>query len=247
MLVALVPEHSMIVEHAGGMTPEDFVAHGESLLAILVAKGLKPWHRVLDIGCGCGKLARPLTQYLDSTAQYDGIDITTTVIDWCRKSYASFPQFHFHHADIASTRYNRNGRIVPADFRFPFPDHSYDLIHLGSVFTHMLTAGVSNYLGEIARLLKPDGRCLVTFFLLDAESRSNMAAGRTSPNFAHMIEPHCQVETPDMPEAAVAYDEAFIRSLYVARGLTITEIVHSHWGRNLLIPHSQDMIWARLT
>lgn len=37
--------------------------------------GLKPNHRVLDIGCGIGRMAVPLTQFLDpKTGTYEGVD-----------------------------------------------------------------------------------------------------------------------------------------------------------------------------
>ena len=42
--------------------------------AVLERHGLKPEHRVLDIGCGVGRVALPLTRYLTS-GTYDGFDI----------------------------------------------------------------------------------------------------------------------------------------------------------------------------
>ena len=42
---------------------------------------------------------------------------------------------------------------------------------LKSVFTHMLPAAVTTYTSEISRVLKKGGRAVVTYFLLNAESR----------------------------------------------------------------------------
>src|SRR5438132_1135958 len=33
--------------------------------------GLKPWHKVLDIGCGIGRMAIPLTTYINKEGSYD--------------------------------------------------------------------------------------------------------------------------------------------------------------------------------
>src|SRR3989337_2008959 len=45
--------------------------------------GLKPEETVLDIGCGCGRMARPLSQYLEK-GRYEGIDIVPLMINWCQ-------------------------------------------------------------------------------------------------------------------------------------------------------------------
>ena len=36
---------------------------------------LEPDHRVLDVGCGVGRLAIPLTKYLSRSGSYNGFDI----------------------------------------------------------------------------------------------------------------------------------------------------------------------------
>ena len=56
--------------------------------------GLKPHERVLDIGCGTGRMARPLTSYLTS-GSYDGLDIVANSINWCQKTYAPVPELSF--------------------------------------------------------------------------------------------------------------------------------------------------------
>lgn len=244
---ALVPPDALIKEHSGGIDRARFISMGEEIVThSLIGFGmLQPGHRFLDVGCGCGKLARPLTGYLSATGRYDGIDITPEVIDWCRQAYRDHSNFRFHLADLYSERYNPRGAFKASNYRFPFPDDEFDLIFLGSVFTHMVPADTDNYLGEIARVLKPGGRCLATFFVLDDESRANAMAGSTSPAFKHAYGPEgCRVEVLSVPEAAIAYEEATVRRLYASHGLDITVMSWGEWGRKRLIPHWQDEVWS---
>jgi hypothetical protein len=67
-------------------------------------------------------------------------------------------------------------------------------------------------------------------FGLDAVSRENIAAGLTSPKFAYEFKSEtCRVENPQLPEAAIAYAERFLRDLYGKHGLIIETIVHGEW------------------
>jgi SAM-dependent methyltransferase len=242
----LVPSDDVILEHAGGMTREQFVAGGDSVVheALIQAGGLKPTDALLDVGCGCGRIARPLTRYLAPAGRYEGFDIRRSVIDWCRDAYAGHPNFHFHFADIVSTRYNADSGRPSAEFRFPFGDEEFDFIFLGSVFTHMLPDGVAHYLTEIARVMRPGGKCLATFFLLDEVSSRNNAAGVTDPRFVQELASGCWVQVPHIPEAAVAYPDRLMRELYARSGLAITLIGRGQWGRETLQPHAQDAVWS---
>ena len=59
--------------HVGG---GDFHAMGEALLRQLVeTAGLMPDDRVLDIGCGTGRVAGPLAGYLGAPGGYAGFDV----------------------------------------------------------------------------------------------------------------------------------------------------------------------------
>src|SRR5215207_3304195 len=131
---------------------------------------LRPEERVLDVGCGCGQIALHLEHYMDEKGSYVGVDIHRPSIDWCRKSIASRrPNFQFAHIDVRHLAYNPSGTQPAEAYRFPFEDGTFDLILLKSVFTHMRSPDVSNYLSEVARLLTSNGRCLATFFLLNEE------------------------------------------------------------------------------
>jgi SAM-dependent methyltransferase len=240
--LGLIPPDELIREHSGGIDRERFISMGDEILQHSL---ILPSHRILDLGCGCGKLARPLTMYLNSEGGYDGVDITKEVINWCKERYQNYPNFRFHFADLRNERYNPGGAVNASDYNFPLPNNEFDVVFVGSVFTHMVAEDMENYIAEIARVLKVDGVCLATYFVLDAVSRENIAAGLTSPKFAYELNPQtCRVDNLHVPEAAIAYDERFLRDLYGKHGLTIERIVHGEWGRKGLVPHWQDEVWS---
>jgi SAM-dependent methyltransferase len=208
--------------HFVGGYPE-FKKIGENFFQYFVSMaGLKPYERVLDVGCGTGRMALPLTKYLKG-GSYEGIDIVASSIEWCQKTYAPlYPNFHFHFADIYNKAYNCKGTEKASDYRFPFESSSFDFVFLTSVFTHLLPRGTENYLSEIRRVLKPNGRCLVTYFLLNPESRRLIDEKASHHSFKYEL-PGCQIEDRDVPEAAVGYDERTIRELYGKYGLSISE------------------------
>ena len=58
---------------------DNWDAHGELQRDFLLSQGLKPRHRLLDIGCGTGRLARKVVPYL-SPSKYHGVDIAEAAI-----------------------------------------------------------------------------------------------------------------------------------------------------------------------
>ena len=69
----------------------------ENFAQLLSAASLRSSDRVLDIGCGIGRLAIPLTSYLSENGSYEGFDIWPESIDWCRKAITPrFPRFRFN-------------------------------------------------------------------------------------------------------------------------------------------------------
>lgn len=209
----------------------DYAFVGIELLGLMVCEaGMKPEDRILDIGCGTGRVARALTSYLTS-GTYDGTDIVKPSIEWCQASYRGYPNFQFHFSDIHNSQYNPEGKFKADDYRFPFEDESFDFIFLTSVFTHMLPSAVENYLSEISRLLATNGTVFSTFFFLTAKAKQNIKAGLANFSFNHKVENYF-VENPDTVEYAVAYEEEKVRDFFKNFGLTILEPVrYGTWSR----------------
>jgi SAM-dependent methyltransferase len=204
--------------------------------------GLKPDDRVLDVGCGSGRVARPLTTHLTS-GRYDGLDIVRDSIDWCRRAYRPFPNFRFHHADLFNRAYNPSGSASAAEYRFPFDDGSSDFVVLTSVFTHMLPGDARHYLREIARLLAPGGRIFLTAFLLDEAAREGIERDRTPYAFSSEQEGFCS-ERPDIPESALAYDRTVFAEMVASAGLRVTHFSPGSW-RGIDGATFQDLLLLR--
>ncbi len=207
--------------------------------------GLLPRHHVLDIGCGIGRCALPLTTYLSDAGGYCGFDIREDGIAWCKEHMeARFPHFRFQHVDLANATYRPGGKTEPDHFRFPYSDDSFDLVFSKSVFTHLRAPVVRSYVQETRRVLKPGGKSLHTFFLLTDESREGQANGRAQFDFRYPVRDGATVSRSE-PEKAIAFEESAVRAWYRDAGLTIEEpIRYGQWSGRPDGLSGQDIIIA---
>jgi len=207
----------------------DYASTGAEFLDYFIRLGgLQPSHRVLDVGCGTGRMARPLTKYL-TTGSYEGFDIVPAGIRWCQKTITPrFPNFHFTLADVRNPEYNRHGLVSAAEYRFPYRDAQFDFALLTSVFTHMRGPEVSRYLSELARVLAPGGRCLATFLVLNEQSRELIDSGRSSLVIRYPLE-GCWASNLQIPDPAIGYDERDLGRLIGAAGLVLRSLHYGNW------------------
>ena len=160
--------------------------------AVLEKTGVPPTGSVLDIGCGSGRMARHFLDYIERPGRYVGMDIQKPFIEWCNEHLGGANgAFEFHHQDIYNGSYNPEGVTKASEYRFPFEDGSFDAVILYSVFTHLLPEDAANYMREIARLLKPGGRCYSTWYLLTRDERvkyllPNIKEGQVGFGFPHL-------------------------------------------------------------
>jgi len=235
----LIPPEDLWIVFGGG----DFAKIGQDYLRQFIEyAGLRPHERVLDVGCGAGRAAVPLTAYLDERGSYHGFDTFPFGIDWCREHITPrHPRFVFEHVGVFNTVYNPYGAIPASEFVFPYADSSFDFIVAASVFTHMLPADMTRYFSEMRRVLAPGGRAFITYFLLNGETKSLLAAGEPQLSFEHGYGSF-YVQDPQSMEDAVGYEESFVRLMYAREDVAIRSHVPGNWCGRPGSRNFQDII-----
>ena len=123
----------------------EFDAFGVIERELLRFYGLQPEHYLIDVGCGSGRLAKPLAEFL--RGPYLGTDIVAELVDYAR-SLAGRADWRFEVVD----------RIA-----IPEANDRADMVCFFSVFTHVLHEQTYMYLEEAKRVLKPGGRVVFSF------------------------------------------------------------------------------------
>jgi SAM-dependent methyltransferase len=100
--------------------------------------------RVLDFGCGAGRVLRQFAPEAES-GEFWGCDLYEPTVTWLQENLS--PPFRFY---------------VNAERPMPHPDEHFDLVYAISVFTH-ITGEWAEWMLELRRILKPDGLLLATF------------------------------------------------------------------------------------
>ena len=182
---ALVPPPDLMRDEGIDVLEEWFRWAEEWSMLLRVYGAIARDGAVLEIGCGLGRIAFPLRYILRDEGSYTGFDIVPKKIDFLTRTFtAAHPNFQFRLADVHNTFYNPGGRLRTEEYRFPLADASVDLVYAASVFTHMVPEGTAHYLRESARVLRPGGRCVFSFFLLDHYRRGQpRPLGFSHPRF----------------------------------------------------------------
>jgi SAM-dependent methyltransferase len=122
-----------------------FEAFGILEREILIQYGLRKDDYVIDVGCGSGRLAKPLSQYL--SGKYLGLDLVPSLCDYARQLVRR-PDWRFE---------------VTEGLAIPEVDDVADMACFFSVFTHLLHEHSYRYLQEAKRVLKPGGKIIFSF------------------------------------------------------------------------------------
>ena len=142
-------------------TDDAFWASGRRELEQLILHDveLEPGARALEIGCGMGRLLRPLSERVGKAF---GVDISAEMIERARRALADRGN-----VEVFVT----SGRLDP------FADASLDFVFSFIVFQHIPTKkAVARYIGEAARVLKGQG---VFRFQVDGRPRRKSSAADT--------------------------------------------------------------------
>jgi SAM-dependent methyltransferase len=130
----------------------EFEAFGLMEKDLLIQYGLRPADRVVDVGCGSGRLASPLSSYLTGT--YVGTDVAPELLEYAR-SLVHRPDWRFE---------------IAAAMTIPEADECVDVVCFFSVFTHLLHEQSYAYLRDARRVLRPGGRVIFSFLEFSVSS-----------------------------------------------------------------------------
>lgn len=209
---------------------------------------IDPDASVLEVGCGVGRDAIQLTEHLSNKGSYVGIDIIRPSIEWCQANITPrHPNFTFRYLDIKSQIHNAGGSLRVRDVQLPVPSASADRIILQSVFTHMFYDDIIHYLKEFHRVLKPGGKVVTSFFLIDDEVRKLIQANGGDPAFALTFAfPYgdgCFINDERYPEGAVAFTHPRFQQMIAKSGMVLDQPIHpGFWSGRQGLTDGQDIV-----
>ena len=178
--------------------------------------------RVLELGCGHGRLAHGLLHYLRHPGYYRGLDVDREQIEAAQERIQRLsPAFQFVWADVYNRQTNPSGCLKAESFVFPFETGTFDVVFAASLFSHLLPDETRNYFLESRRILVSGGKCLFSFFVLDYYRGKGTSV---SPlyEFEHAFPGHTGVAVRDRehPDVLVGYSLERISEYAKQAGLT---------------------------
>ncbi|MBM3978909.1 MAG: class I SAM-dependent methyltransferase [Planctomycetes bacterium] len=191
----------------------------QSLAALLARHGVAfaAGTRVLDFGCGCGRVIRHLRH---SAAELHGCDTNPVAVEWCAEN-------------LPFARFAVNALESPLDY----DANSFDVAYALSVFTHLPERLQRHWMDEMRRVLKPGGVLVVSLHgdalrgRLTRAERADYRAGRLVVRGGDLIGTnHC----------AAFHPPALVRGAF-ARGFEVLE--HAPEGATGNPPQDAWVLW----
>lgn len=201
----------------------------------------KVGNRIMDIGCGTGLLGIASEPFLAEGGRYTGIDVMPEDVAFCRRHYPEITH-EFVHLDVANAMYapTQERASVP----WPVADGQFDMLTALSVWTHFNETDATFYLEEVQRVLKPGGKAIITFFVLDEVYEASLST-RTSqegrfhstnqsewifdqPTYGSDAWRHPK-QFDHCPESAIGVTPEGLQRLLAASQLKLVEHHHGNW------------------
>lgn len=158
----------------GGYDEGGAVVHGVDVSALYHARrkeaalrllDLQPGDVALDAGCGRGELA---AQMAARCREVQAIDIAANAFD---PQYRALPNVRFQAMEVE---------------QLAFPDGSFDKVVTVEMLEHLIAP--ERALAELRRVLKRDGRCIMTYPTINRTLVKHLKLGRPVPISEHLNE-----------------------------------------------------------
>ena len=127
---------------------------------VTAALDLQPGDRVLELGCGVGRIGREIAPRV---AHWEGTDISSNMIEVARERLAQLSNVGFTELTRSSLQ--------------PLADASFDKAYCVAVFIHMDKEDFFLYLQEMARVLKPGGLIYFDTWNMAVSGLASLRAG----------------------------------------------------------------------
>lgn len=195
---------------------------------------------ILDVGCGTGMLGIASEPFLGRDGKYFGIDVMKNDIEFCRRHFPS-ENFEFIHFDVTNPAYAPSQTNSKSSW--PVASESIDLTTALSVWTHLNEEDALFYFSEISRVIKSNGRAIVTFFLLDETYKKSVGMrsherGRYHMSYqdrwifdqpAYGSDAWLHPNWAKVPESAIGVTKDGIDRLTSSAGLRLMEHHQGNW------------------
>jgi cyclopropane fatty-acyl-phospholipid synthase-like methyltransferase len=239
----------------GGLDPE---AIGDACVGILDRYvAINPHSRLLDFGCGVGRVSVSVLKRNPTVGHITGFDILPQVIAFCDAHIASaFPQTRFELIQGSNEHYDRYiamaGASSAKNHALIQSEHAaaFTAAYAFSVFTHVEIADYRSLLKLLSNLLQPGGTLLFTAFLLTPFSRQAIQEANTWFSFTDpATEAQGNVFIGNAADrlSFIAFDLALVQQMVFEAGLVVTHVEHGSWagGNVYFSPSVQDVVVCR--
>ena len=200
----------------------------------------KDGNAILDVGSGTGMLAIASEPFIGNGGRYVGIDVMARDVEYCRRHFDA-DRYHFEHLDAFNPEYSpdQEDRLAWE----AVDDGAFDLVTSVSVWTHFNEEDGLFYLSEVARALKPGGKAIISFFILDDAYEDSLARRTDGQGRFHSTAQRDWIfDTPaygsdawrctswsKVPEAAIGVTAAGLDRLLESSGLRLLQHYPGNW------------------
>lgn len=212
--------------------------------------------RVLDFGCGVGRVALALLRQRPNIQALTGIDIVPRITEFCSTTFgAHFPNVNFELLSDRNEHYERFKNDAPSRSNATPPRSrnelitayagSFDIAYAFSVFTHIDVGDFVDLLRFVRALLKPGGSFLFTAFALTAYTRHQIVQKATKFPLLErgQYEEGGEVYIGNTTDRLVfvGYDIRRIEAMIWEAGLISRAVEYGDWRGDKLSRCFQDM------